>query len=153
MLPTDLAELTGRVVGMIDCHAPAGTGCFSVWLFQDDSLLLLIEDCFYYCVMKDAAVSNYTNVTGICQREVLDSIREFTVGDTNPLDPVHIDLLLVFTGKATLNGVESQTGVSASGNQPVAVNLFTHWLNAGAGHAWARRHRPVHVDLQLPHWR
>ena len=47
MLPTDLAELTGRVVSTIDFHAPAGTGCFSVWLFQDASLLLFIEDCFY----------------------------------------------------------------------------------------------------------
>ena len=30
-----------------------GIGCFSVWLFQDDSLLLFIEGCFYYCVVKD----------------------------------------------------------------------------------------------------
>ena len=53
MLSTDLAELTGHVVGTIDCHAPIGIGSFSVWLFQDDSLLLFIEGCFYYGVVKD----------------------------------------------------------------------------------------------------
>ena len=102
-------------------------------------------------------VSCFANGIGVCHREGLGSVREFTVANTVQLDPTRLDLLRVFTGKATLNEVESQTSVSASGNQLFAVNLFTkysaHCLDGGAGQACARRHRQVHVDHVLPHWR
>jgi len=168
LFPTGLAELTGRVVNTIDCHAPTGICFFSVWVFYDDSLPLVMDDCLYYCVMEDGfstsdnprckttGVLNYANGTGICHREGIGAVHGFTVGNTDPLDPTQFDLLLVFTGKATLNDGESsmqkvrvqvtrggffqQTSVNVLNNQPFAVDLFTkygaHGLDVGGDHAW-----------------
>ena len=108
-------DITGRVVDTIDCHAPTGIGFFSMWVFYNESWLLYIEDCFYYCVMEDAlstnenplirttGVLNYANGTGICHREGISSVSGLAVGDTNPLHPAQFDLLLGFIGRATLS--------------------------------------------------
>ena len=54
---------------------------------------------------------------------------------TDPLDPAHSDLLLVFTGKATMNDFF----VNVLDNQPLAVDPFTkystHGLDSGFDHA------------------
>ena len=78
---------------------------------------------------RTTAVSNYANVTRISRREVLGTVRGFTVDSTDPLSPVRLDLLLVFTGRSTWNDVESQTSESASSNEPFAEvqrSLFGH---------------------------
>ena len=37
------SELTGRVVNTIDCHAPTGICFFSVWVFYDDGMPLVMD--------------------------------------------------------------------------------------------------------------
>ena len=56
------------------------------------------------------------------------------------LDPAHSDLLLVFTGKTTLNYFFLQITVNVLDNQPLAVDLFTKYcarvLGSDTDDAW-----------------
>ena len=103
---------------------------------------------------RATAVSNYANGTGTCHREGLGSVRGFAI---------RFVLLLVFTGKSTLNvssqeqvarGGFFQASVTALSHQQFAVDLSTKYssngLNVDAGRAWVRRHRRVRVGYVLP---
>ena len=75
-----------------------------------------MDDCLYYCVMEDGFSTSdnprcqTTGVlkcaNGTCHREDVNAVHGFTLGNTDPLDSTQFDLLLVFTGKATLNDGE-----------------------------------------------
>ena len=70
-------------------------------MFNDDTYPLVVEDCLYQCVMEDA-LSTHDNprfrTTGVLNHTngSIGAVSGFTVGDTDPLDPVQFDLLLVF---------------------------------------------------------
>ena len=127
-----------------------------------DSQPLVMDDYFYCCVIEDVfstnhnhrcrttGVLNCTDGTGIGHREGIDTVRGFTVGNTDPLDPAHFDLLLVFTVKATWNdrewvqasrgGFFRQVSVDVLDNQPLAVDLLpkygAHGLDGDTDHVW-----------------
>jgi len=164
-------KMLGQVVNTIDCHKGTGVCFFSVWKFYDDQFPIwskisefMADDCLYYCIvghndqkepicLKTEVVVD-ENGQQICHKDGVGAVHGMTVGNTDPSDPTKFDLLLVFTGKATMtNGESSMKKVSVqvvgqgdkrdlkvARSQPFGVDLFQHYapkgFDVGGDHAW-----------------
>eukprot|EP00413_Alexandrium_margalefii_P012593 CAMPEP_0204528484 /NCGR_PEP_ID=MMETSP0661-20131031/9556_1 /ASSEMBLY_ACC=CAM_ASM_000606 /TAXON_ID=109239 /ORGANISM="Alexandrium margalefi, Strain AMGDE01CS-322" /LENGTH=502 /DNA_ID=CAMNT_0051534465 /DNA_START=58 /DNA_END=1566 /DNA_ORIENTATION=- len=164
-------KMLGQVVNTVDCHKGAGVCFFSVWKFYDDQFPIwtkmsefFADDCLFYCIashndkkepvcLKTAVVVD-ENGEQICHKDGVGAVHGMTVGNTDPEDPMKFDLLLVFTGKATLtNGESSMRKVSVRvvgegdardfkvlKSAPFGLDLFQRYppkgFDVGGDHAW-----------------
>jgi len=172
IFPTDWHRRKGQVVNTVNCHDATGICFFSVWKFFDDqspiwnkAVEVLDNDCLYYCMLdagSDAAAPNCTKAAvvtdehghPICHTAGIGAVHGLEIGNTDPEDPTKFDLLLVFTGKATIDNGESSmlkvtvqakgSGDSRSlevlGSKKFGVDLFQHYApkgwDVGGDHAW-----------------
>jgi len=172
IFPKDWHKRRGQVVNTVNCHDATGICFFSVWKFFDDTrpiwnkaMETMDNDCLYYCVLNagsDAAAPNCSKAAivideyghPICHTDGVGAVHGFEVGNTDPEDPTKFDLLLVFTGKATMDNGESSmlkvtvqatgSGDSRSlqvlGSKKFGTDLFQHYApqgwDVGGDHAW-----------------
>lgn len=172
IFPTNpVHRMLGQVVNTIDCHKGTGVCFFSVWKFYDDQYPIwnkisqyMADDCLYYCIaghndqkqpvcLKTEIVVD-ENGEQICHKDGVGAVHGMTVGNTDPEDPTKFDILLVFTGKATLTNGESSmkkvaVQVTGKGDQrdlkvlkstPFGTDLFQQYppkgFDVGGDHAW-----------------
>jgi len=172
IFPTQAVHrMLGQVVNTIDCHKGTGVCFFSVWKFYDDQFPIwnkisqyMANDCLYYCIAGHNAEKQPVclkteivvdeNGQQVCHKDGVGAVHGMTVGNTDPKDPSKFDILLVFTGKATLTNGESsmkKVSVQVLGNgddrdlkvlksQPFGADLFERYppkgFDVGGDHAW-----------------